>query len=209
MKPTRIRLTLDVDYDLNGVDPEVLAAKLSSIADLASGEGLMSGDTEATVESWSATVTVNPPLLPESLPTLGTKPINELKFELPTTFLGRNGSYKSIGLGVSELCIGGVDDPGEILIQPITSRGIPGRCFICVPMKDLAGFISQLRSFLPSQQKAPDPAVLIEVRGGNIQSVSSNVPGVKVIIRDQDNIAAGDADPTLARPELTSMKVVA
>ena len=42
--------------------------------------------------------------------------------------------------------------------------------------------------------KPEQPVVVIEVKGGIVQEVYANAP-VRVIIRDYDNIAVGDADP--------------
>lgn len=55
-KLVRARLTLDVVFQPNGTPVETLLANLRRIPELAAGEGLMSGSTEAYVESWEAEV---------------------------------------------------------------------------------------------------------------------------------------------------------
>lgn len=48
--------------------------------------------------------------------------------------------------------------------------------------------------------------VLIEVRGGSVTAVYSNAPtGTDVIVRDWDNIEAGDDDPAEDRPEFDGL----
>ena len=54
--PNGLRLIVDVEFDDNGVSTEVLASNLRFIADHAYAEGLMTGDTDAEVISWKATV---------------------------------------------------------------------------------------------------------------------------------------------------------
>lgn len=53
----KLRLTLDVEYNLNGADPEELRQNLRTIAEHAIGEGMLTGDSEAIVEEWGRTVT--------------------------------------------------------------------------------------------------------------------------------------------------------
>lgn len=45
---------------------------------------------------------------------------------------------------------------------------------------------------MPKQPK--QTVVVIEVKGGCVQEIYSNAP-VRVVVRDYDNIAVGDADP--------------
>lgn len=52
------RLVIDVEYDLNGENIDTLEGLLEQIATGASNRGLLSGDTMATVESWSYKVEV-------------------------------------------------------------------------------------------------------------------------------------------------------
>ena len=57
MDTLKLRLTIDVEYELNGAQQKTLENLLHEIADDASGDGYMTGDTEATVKHWSAKVT--------------------------------------------------------------------------------------------------------------------------------------------------------
>lgn len=50
----KVRLILDVEYDPNGVPPQVLRDMLEYIPQMAASNGLMSGDTEAEVATWVA-----------------------------------------------------------------------------------------------------------------------------------------------------------
>ena len=65
-----------------------------------------------------------------------------LKFKGAATFLGRNGEFKSTGLEVGSLS-------KEWIVQPITSRGVVGRCYISIPHEDLPDVIKMLQSLLP------------------------------------------------------------
>lgn len=48
--------------------------------------------------------------------------------------------------------------------------------------------------------------VLVEVKGGAVQVVYCDQPQrVKVVVRDRDNIAAGDDDPLDDAPELKAL----
>lgn len=59
----------------------------------------------------------------------------------PTTFLGRNGRFASHGLEVY------VYPNNEIILEPVTSRGVSGRCQIIVPIDALPDLIDTLRKF--------------------------------------------------------------
>jgi len=48
-----IKLELKVYYDLNGVSPDELKHKLAQVIELAIGEGLLTGHTQAEVEDWN------------------------------------------------------------------------------------------------------------------------------------------------------------
>lgn len=52
----RLTLQLTVDYDLHGVDPADMAANLQRLVERAIGEGLLTGETEAEVDTWVARV---------------------------------------------------------------------------------------------------------------------------------------------------------
>jgi hypothetical protein len=53
---TKLRLTLDVLYDPQGVSSDWLKSQLHYIVDNALWEGLLTGASDATVEDWSADV---------------------------------------------------------------------------------------------------------------------------------------------------------
>lgn len=65
----QLRLTLTVDYDPNQTPKEVLVDNLLRVASLASGEGLMTGETDAEVGCWSADVVEVPKAAPAPLET--------------------------------------------------------------------------------------------------------------------------------------------
>ncbi len=52
----KLRLTLDIEYYPNGVSVKTLKSMLEQIAHNAAGQGLMTGETAAEVETWSAKV---------------------------------------------------------------------------------------------------------------------------------------------------------
>ena len=52
----KLRLTLDVDYILNGTDPQDLKDMLRAIALNAVLNGMLSDDTDAEVEDWTSNV---------------------------------------------------------------------------------------------------------------------------------------------------------
>jgi hypothetical protein len=56
----------------------------------------------------------------------------------PTQFLGRNGSGKCVGVNVLHTA------DNSIMLEPITSRGLIGRCFIEVPDEAIDGLITLL-----------------------------------------------------------------
>jgi len=53
---TKLRLVIDVDYLNNGEAEETLEHLLKSIADSAANDGLMTGETSAEVDTWTAKV---------------------------------------------------------------------------------------------------------------------------------------------------------
>jgi len=67
--------------------------------------------------------------------------ITEIRFKNnPTTFLGRNGAFKCIGIEIWN------DDLfGEINIYPITSKGNTARCRIAIPIGEMDNFIDALK----------------------------------------------------------------
>lgn len=56
-KPITLRLTLDVTYTPNGVTVDELRERLENVATGAVNEGLITGDSAAEVQTWSATAT--------------------------------------------------------------------------------------------------------------------------------------------------------
>ena len=52
----KLRLVLDVDYEPGSTSKEELEAMLKDIPNYAAGVGLMSGETDAEVDSWHARV---------------------------------------------------------------------------------------------------------------------------------------------------------
>ncbi|WP_304589961.1 hypothetical protein [Burkholderia anthina] len=54
------RLTLDVTYLLNREAPPELLARLERMCELAIGEGLLTGETAAEVDTWSVDVSEVP-----------------------------------------------------------------------------------------------------------------------------------------------------
>jgi hypothetical protein len=51
-----IRMTLTVTYQSNGVPDDELAAHLQFIGEYAADNGMMSGNTDATVDDWRVDV---------------------------------------------------------------------------------------------------------------------------------------------------------
>jgi hypothetical protein len=56
MSKLKLRLTVDVEYDLNGTPPGDLKDYLGELPRAAAGDGLFTGFTDAEVENWSSTV---------------------------------------------------------------------------------------------------------------------------------------------------------
>lgn len=53
---TKLRLTIEVEYDLNGESVQTLKSYLFDLADRAAGEGMLTGCTDAEIVAWSANV---------------------------------------------------------------------------------------------------------------------------------------------------------
>lgn len=49
----KLRLTLDVEYDLDGESPEELKANLGSLVQIGMGDGLLTGAGPATIDDYS------------------------------------------------------------------------------------------------------------------------------------------------------------
>src|SRR5512137_651482 len=65
-----------------------------------------------------------------------------MNFTKTVSFIGRNGCFKSTGLDILKL--GNV-----VTIQPITSKGVAGRCMIEIPFGDIPSLIAELEKFTP------------------------------------------------------------
>ena len=63
--PTTLRLIFDVEYNLNGETVQEISTRLERAAFHAVGEGLLTGDTRAEVETYGVTVAEVPPALSE------------------------------------------------------------------------------------------------------------------------------------------------
>lgn len=62
----------------------------------------------------------------------------KLIFKKESRFIGRNGYFRSSGVDVSE------NLSGEIVIQPITSKGAVANCMICVPLENIPELVEKL-----------------------------------------------------------------
>jgi hypothetical protein len=76
--------------------------------------------------------------------------------DLELYFLGRNGYGHMCGANIFPF-------RGALQIEPITSRGVTGRCSIQVPIHQVAEFVEALRAAArerqPSQSESPSPSV--------------------------------------------------
>jgi len=68
---------------------------------------------------------------------------SNVQFDLSKTgrFLGRNGMFKCAGIDVLVTA-----DDKEVIISPITSKGLVGRCEIWIPKVDVSTLIKALKS---------------------------------------------------------------
>ena len=66
----------------------------------------------------------------------------EVKVGKGTTYLGRNGNGKVIGISVSKIQIGGTE---LIEICPINSKGNIAQCYIQFPAQDIKEIIKALQ----------------------------------------------------------------
>jgi hypothetical protein len=65
----------------------------------------------------------------------------KIKFNEQTEFLGRNGTFRCAGIEVQECSA----SARTILLCPITSKGIEGRCWIEMPKDDIPALIDALK----------------------------------------------------------------
>jgi hypothetical protein len=73
----------------------------------------------------------------------------DVAFTKQATFLGRNGMFKSKGLIATKL-----KQDNEIVLEPITSRNVVGRCHIAIPIKDLDLVIEMLQKVKGKEKAA-------------------------------------------------------
>jgi len=57
-RPTHLRLTMDIHYNLNGCPINEVEERLADIPAMIAGEGMLTGASEAEVETWSSNVEV-------------------------------------------------------------------------------------------------------------------------------------------------------
>jgi hypothetical protein len=57
---TTLTLKIEVEYETNGVSVETLQSLLKNAAGHLAGEGLLTGETDAFVETWDAQVSATP-----------------------------------------------------------------------------------------------------------------------------------------------------
>ncbi len=74
-----------------------------------------------------------------------------MKFTKTTTFTGRNGCFKATGLELSVYLKPNNDS--VIVLEPITSRDIIGRCQIEIPREDIPALIAELQALNPVCKK--------------------------------------------------------
>jgi hypothetical protein len=69
-----------------------------------------------------------------------------LSFTRTTSFLGRNGEFKSVGITVEQ-------NLNNINIRPITSRNLTGRAKIAIPIESLPKLIKILKKYKKDNKK--------------------------------------------------------
>ncbi len=69
---------------------------------------------------------------------------NDVKWQRTTNFTGRNGYAKCSGLEVLPL-----PHNDTVMLSPLTSRGVVGRCDIEVPVEALPELIAKLSALVP------------------------------------------------------------
>lgn len=70
--------------------------------------------------------------------------IKDIKYKKETTYMGRNGMGRQIGVGLSL-------DPYCLLIEPINSKNHIANCQIRIPRKDLINVMDQLIIMLKNE----------------------------------------------------------
>lgn len=74
-----------------------------------------------------------------------------MKFSKPTTFLGRNGMFAATGLEINPYLT--ADNHSVVVLEPVTSRGVIGRCNIEIPVEDIPSLIAELQALDPHCKK--------------------------------------------------------
>jgi len=74
-----------------------------------------------------------------------------MKFTRPTTFLGRNGVFTATGMEVSVYL--SPSNQNLVILEPVTSKDIIGRCNIEIPREDIPALIAELQALDPTCKK--------------------------------------------------------
>lgn len=83
-----------------------------------------------------------------------------INFKETTTFLGRNGEFKSTGLAISMSLL------NEVFIQPITSKGTIGRAYLAVPIDSIPELIKAISDMtLAKEEKITEIKEIIATWG--------------------------------------------
>lgn len=123
---TRLRLVLDVNYNPNGMSAEALKALLLELAQRSIGNGMLTGDSPAEVETHEVTVSLAPaatsspdaPLLP--LIRLSHSGKNPVGYTADVARSGDPGIYDELRVGVYD----GDNCVADVLVG-LTEKGEP------------------------------------------------------------------------------------
>jgi hypothetical protein len=74
--------------------------------------------------------------------------IKEIKFKRITNFTGRNGFMKCGGVELME------SSANSIILSPLTSKGMIGRCDIFIPLEDAKAVAEALLSFVNEKKSS-------------------------------------------------------
>lgn len=74
--------------------------------------------------------------------------ILKMTWERTTNFTGRNGYAKCKGLDLQTL-----DHNESLLLAPLTSRGVIGRCDIEIPLESLPELVAKLQALIAHRTK--------------------------------------------------------
>lgn len=64
---TKVRLTLDVTYNLNGESAAEMASRLREMCERSIGEGMLTGATDAELDEYAINVEIQPEIQPEDV----------------------------------------------------------------------------------------------------------------------------------------------